>query len=261
MKSLVSSPEDVVATTETANETTGCDIFIRSEKSLEPFFKALNHDWRVTVKQIPVDFIIPTDKDTPIAIERKTTSDFIGSIKSNHLVDQLRAMREISDDCYILLEGSWSWIFSEKNKYRSHFNQSSVVGFIDVVDKFGVKIIPVNNKLWSIWWISKKLTDLKGVKKKQTFKLRGSASRDLSPAEQAQYIIEGFPGLGPKGLEEIKHNFIDAQTFIEWILHVGDDWSHITPLAHLDKLSTRISNLRMTWQKILQTAWFSDKSG
>jgi len=226
------------------------DIWIRPEKSLQAFQKSLNKlGWKTNMTPIPVDFIIFTNKECPIAIERKTTNDFLRSIRDGSLVEQLRAMRGISDDAYILLEGSWSWMFSQKNPYRSHMNESSVVGYIDVVDKFGVKIIPVNNQTWSVAWIDKRLRDLKGKEKKLLFKLRGSASKDLSSAEQAEYIVSGLPGLGPVGLIEIKTICKNADEFFDW-LHQDHNM-----YEDLFKFSTRIKNLKPKWKSIMEANW------
>jgi len=223
------------------------NIIVRPEKSLESFSKGLEKfGWKVSKQSIPVDFLIWTNKDFPTVIERKTVADFIRSIKDGSLIDQLKAMRQLSDDSYILLEGSWAWTFSLKNKYRSHFNERSLVGFIDAVDKFGVRIIPVNNQMWSMWWIDKRLRDITGKVKRMPIKLRPSASPDLTPAKQAEYIVGGFPYLGPSGVEEIKTKFSTLKSFIDWI-------THETPSYLM--LSTRIKNLRDKWKGILEEKW------
>jgi hypothetical protein len=237
------------------------DILVRPEKAQESIAKALEKDWKVGYDQTPTDFLIFTD-NFPVMAERKTCRDFINSVRDGHIIDQLRAMKQYSDDCYILLEGSWSWIFSEKNPYRSHFSEASVVGMLTAVDKFGVKIVPLSNQAWTVMWLDKRLRDVKGLVKKTDYKLRPSAAKDLSPVEQAEYIASGFPRLGPAGIEEVKSVFDNLGDFIEWanLDETAYDFrgnkTHGYHLHELgSKLSTRIRNLQDIWMTILRVRW------
>lgn len=72
------------------------------------------------------DFII-TGRNGEVMIERKTPEDYIGSLISGHLSDQLTRMSEMFDHSFVLVEGSVSAALAEGGITRKTFF-SSLVG-------------------------------------------------------------------------------------------------------------------------------------
>jgi|SRR5438552_7405372 len=180
------------------------DITIRSEASLDFFIKGLlSNGIDVERKLIPVDMVIWTE-NRPIAIERKSTSDYLRSIKDGSIWEQLKAMHEFTspDNCYFLIE-DYDWPFTLKH---SAMNRHAIVSVGHTITN-NAKIVPTLSRTHSFEWVQDRLEEvLRKYKETKSYTLRSSAKKDLSPAEQAQYIIEGFPGVGGVASRKIRSN-------------------------------------------------------
>ena len=201
------------------------DITIRSEASLDFFAEGfINNGFDVERKLIPVDGIIWTDAE-PIAFERKSCSDFIRSIKDGSIWDQLKAMKEFTsrDNSYLLIE-DYDWFFSLKH---TQFNRHAIVSTAHTASKTA-NIIPTLSKTHTYEWIQDRLEEtLRQFKEIKYYTLRPTARKSLSPAQKAEYIIEGFPGVGGAASQKIRQNSDSFIHFIETVNYKPDTITYI----------------------------------
>lgn len=144
-----------------------------------------------------------------IAIERKTVSDFITSMKNRRLLNQLEELKQY-ENRLLIVEGideqelytdSEDWIGMHPNAIR---------GFLlSILLKHKVPIIFTKNYEDTAKFIavlSKRKTNNEmplNIKKKT-----------LDKKEQLQYIIESFPGIGPKTAKKLLSKFKTIKNII-----------------------------------------------
>jgi ERCC4-type nuclease len=143
-----------------------------------------------------------------VAIERKTVSDFIASMKNRRLLNQLEELSQY-EDRLLIVEGideqdlytdSEDWIGMHPNSVRGFLlsillkhktpiiftkNHEDTAKFLAVLSKRKPRELPLN------------------VKKKA-----------LNKKEQLQFIIESFPGIGPKTARKLLKKFRTIQKTI-----------------------------------------------
>jgi ERCC4-type nuclease len=143
-----------------------------------------------------------------VAIERKTVSDFIASMKNRRLLNQLEELSQY-EDRLLIVEGideqdlytdSEDWIGMHPNSVRGFLlsillkhktpiiftkNHEDTAKFLAVLSKRKPRELPLN------------------VKKKA-----------LNKKEQLQFIIESFPGIGPKTARKLLKKFKTIQKTI-----------------------------------------------
>jgi Fanconi anemia group M protein len=131
------------------------------------------------------DFIV---KD--VAIERKTISDFISSMINKRLTRQLEEIKQYKK-CFLIIEG-----MDEHELYNDHpegVSGNAIRGFLlDILLKYKVPIIFTKN-----YEDTAKFLIILAKKQKREISVRAN-KKARSKKEQLQYILEGFPGIGPK---------------------------------------------------------------
>src|SRR3972149_8520663 len=142
------------------------------------------------IKELKVaDYIV-----NGVAIERKTVSDFINSMKTGRLVRQLEDLQQYKEKL-LIIEG-----IDEQELYSDDFSEekigmhpNSVRGFLlSILLKYRVPIIFTKNYEDTARFISV-------LSKKRASEIPLNAKkRSFNKKEQMQYILEGFPGIGPK---------------------------------------------------------------
>lgn len=107
-----------------------------------------NLDLGVPVVTMPLDagdIIVTCDDGRTLVIERKTPSDFLGSIKDGRLFQQCHKMREMSEFCYLAIVGRMDMVKGNKVRvdgYRiTGWNWDSVQGALLTVQEMGASII------------------------------------------------------------------------------------------------------------------------
>jgi ERCC4-type nuclease len=143
-----------------------------------------------------------------IAIERKTISDFISSMISKRLVEQLKQMQAYKQRI-LILEGNISEIYNSETK----LNPNAIIGFIlSIITNYSTPVIFTKDY--------KETANHLIILAKQQTKAIESALHSRIPKtipEQKKYILESFPNIGPatskKLLEEFKtlNNIFNAQ--------------------------------------------------
>jgi ERCC4-type nuclease len=150
----------------------------------------------VEIKELKVaDYIV---KD--VAIERKTVQDFLSSMINKRLLRQLEELQQYKNKL-LIIEG-----IEEQELYNDRpegINGNAIRGFIlSILLKYQIPIIFTKNPEDTAKFIS---ILAKKQEKEMSLKVK---KRSLNSKEQMQFILEGFPGIGPatarKLLEEFK---------------------------------------------------------
>ena len=137
-----------------------------------------------------------------VAIERKTVSDFLSSMLNKRLVKQLEELQQYPKRL-LLIEGiEEQEIYSEDNENGIGVHANAIRGFIlSILLKFNVPIIFSKNEEDTAKYISvlaKKKSDESSIRANKKF---------MSQKEQKQFILEGFPGIGPKSAKKLLKEF------------------------------------------------------
>jgi len=89
---------------------------------------------RIEIRKLEVgDYVVSED----VGIERKTISDFVGTLTRRDLFEQLFALKEVYPKPVLVLEGNLAYL----SKY-SRINFNSVLGALAAVARSGVAVIP-----------------------------------------------------------------------------------------------------------------------
>ena len=145
-----------------------------------------------------------------IAIERKTVSDFITSMKNRRLLNQLEELQQYKnkllivegiDEQELYTDSGPEGVSYEKNKTGMHPN--SVRGFLlSILLKHKVPIIFTKNASDTAKFIA-----VIARKKDSIETPLNAKKKTLDKKEQLQFIIEGFPGIGPKTAKKLLKKF------------------------------------------------------
>lgn len=131
-----------------------------------------------------------------IVIERKSISDFCGSIINKRLLRQLEELKQYEKKL-LIVEG-----FENECLYRKSLGENAIRGFIlSVCLKYGIPIIFTLNCEDTAKYLcvlaNKKIRENSINPNKKT----------LCEKERAQYILESFEGIGPKSAKALLEEF------------------------------------------------------
>lgn len=148
------------------------------------------------IKQLEVgDYII---KNT--FIERKTVSDFISSMLNKRLIRQLQDLQQIESKL-LIIEG-----IEEQELYHPEqgVNENAVRGFLlSIVLNYQIPIIFTKNYEDTAQF-------LRVLAKKPDKEIEQGLNprrKSFDKNEQMQFIVEGFPGIGPKTAKKLLEEF------------------------------------------------------
>lgn len=135
-----------------------------------------------------------------VAIERKTISDFISSIINKRIIRQLEELKQY-DNRLLIIEGiEKQELYSDEKKEGLHAN--AIRGFLlSVVLKSKTPIIFTKN-----YEDTAKFISILAKKKEKESSLNVS-KKTLNKKERMQFILEGFPGIGPKTAKKLLEKF------------------------------------------------------
>ncbi len=138
-----------------------------------------------------------------VAIERKTLSDFISSMISKRIFSQLNNLKKYDKRLLIIEE-------SDKNiSDFSNINPNAVKGFIiSIILDFDIPIIMTKNSEDTARFIF-----LLSKKSKSESSFRESRS-GLSFIDRLQFILEGFPFIGPVKAKALLEKFGNIRRII-----------------------------------------------
>lgn len=191
------------------------DVVITSDEPKRSFFVArfIEAGLKPKVKKLPTfDFVIygKTEKDAT-GIERKTASDFLGSVEGKRIAlgqyekgriwDQLKRMKESGiEDRWILIEGN---PYNRRlTSYRKKgFSKIRIWGALRGISRWGCFVERTKDINETAEYIINLVKQKK--KPKKEFALRTSPPNSMSPHRKKQYILQGFPAIGPKTSKKI----------------------------------------------------------
>lgn len=135
-----------------------------------------------------------------IAIERKTISDFISSMINKRLTNQLEEIQQYQNRLLIIEGFDEQELYNDENGTGVHSN--AIRGFLlSILLKHKVPIIFSRNYKDTakfIWILSRK---------KETESSLNVTKKSLNKKERMQFILEGFPGIGPKTAKKLLEEF------------------------------------------------------
>ncbi len=154
----------------------------------------------IEFKHLPIgDYIV-----NGIVIERKTISDFKSSIINKRIVSQILEIKQFPEQL-IILEG-----ISEEDIYSGTIHENAFRGFmLSIALEYKVPIIFTQNSKDT----AKYLSVLAKKPDKQTNSIR-PGKIVFSREEQLQFIIEGFPYVGPVRAKKLLKKFGSIKNII-----------------------------------------------
>lgn len=177
-------------------------IDYREKNSLVPS-SLINLGFDIEFKELKVaDYLVNNT-----AIERKTIIDFLSSMKNRRLLNQLDELQQY-EKRLLIIEG-----FEEQELYNdediSGIHPNSIRGFLlSITLKHKIPIIFTKNEKDTARFISVI------AKKKTTEPPLNVKKKTLNKKERLQYILEGFPGIGPKAARKLLEEFKTLQNII-----------------------------------------------
>lgn len=135
-----------------------------------------------------------------IAIERKTVSDFISSMINKRLLRQLEDLQQYEKKLLIIEGIEEQELYNDKIDFG--INPNAIRGFLlSILLKYKVPIIFTKNYKDTAKFIS-----VASRKKEKEMSLNVN-KKPLNKKEQAQFILEGFPGIGPATSKKLLKEF------------------------------------------------------
>ena len=171
------------------------EIDYREKNSLVPA-SLKNLGFEIEFKELKVaDYLVNN-----IAIERKTISDFISSMINKRLLKQLEELKQYPNRL-LVIEG-----FEEGELYNDHetsgINPNAIRGFLlSILLRHKIPVVFSKNPEDTakfIYVLSRKKGKEVSLKAKK---------RNLNKKEQLQFILEGFPGIGPSTAKKLLKEF------------------------------------------------------
>ena len=133
-----------------------------------------------------------------IAIERKTFSDFTSSMIDKRLIQQLKEIKKYPKH-FLIIESFYH------NYQDSNIHENAIKGmFLSTILEFQVPIIFTKNEKDTAEFLI--LIAKKQDKQKMQKSIRPSKTFK-SIKEQKQFILEGFPGIGPLTAKQLLQEF------------------------------------------------------
>jgi len=170
-------------------------IDYREKNSLLPSeLKSLGLD--IEFKELKVaDYLVKN-----VAIERKTVSDFLSSMKNKRLIRQIEELQQYQNKLIIIEGIEEQDIYNDKILEGIHPN--AIRGFLlSILLKHKIPILFTKDYQDSAKFIERI------ARKKENELSINATKKSRNKKEQMQFILEGFPGIGPKTAKKLLKEF------------------------------------------------------
>ncbi len=135
-----------------------------------------------------------------VAIERKTISDFISSMINKRIIRQLKELKQYEDRLLIIEGIEEQELYSDESKEGLHAN--AIRGFLlSITLKMKTPIIFTKDYRDTAKFISVL------ARKKERESSLNVSKKTLNKKERLQFILESFPGIGPKTTKKLLEKF------------------------------------------------------
>lgn len=174
-------------------------IIDNREKNSLVLAELISDNAEVELKQLEVaDYLIGD-----IAIERKSISDFISSMMNKRLLRQLNGLQQYPSRLIIIEGTDEHEFYNDKNEGGIHAN--AIRGMIlSIIFDFATPVIFTKDSADTAKFLM--VLAKRFDKRKQEISLNPKR-RARSVPEQQQFILEGFPGIGPVGAKALLKKF------------------------------------------------------
>ena len=136
-----------------------------------------------------------------VAVERKTVYDFISSMINKRLLTQLKELGQYKERLLIIEGIDEQELYTDSEK-KTGMHPNSVRGFLlSILLKYKVPIIFTKNYLDTARFLS-----VLAKRKPKELPLNVN-KKSLNKKERLQFILEGFPGIGPKTAKKLLKKF------------------------------------------------------
>jgi len=133
-----------------------------------------------------------------VAIERKTISDFISSIKNKRLQNQLEELKQYPERLLIVEGAEEQELYSDNPEDKIGMHPNAIRGLLlSILLKHKIPIIFTKNAEDTAKFIA-----ILAKKQEKETSLNVS-KKTLSKKQRLQFILEGFPGIGPKTAKKL----------------------------------------------------------
>jgi ERCC4-type nuclease len=151
----------------------------------------------VEVKELKVADYLVND----VAIERKTVQDFISSMLSKRLTNQLQGLQQYKNRI-LIIEGIDEHELYANGVPDTGIHPNAIRGFLlSIILSYRTPIIFTKDAEDTARFISV-------LSKRQKKELSLNVSKkNLNKKERMQFILEGFPGIGPKTAKKLLSHF------------------------------------------------------
>ncbi len=172
------------------------EIDYREKNCLVPAH-LINLGFQIEFKELKVaDYIVKG-----VAIERKTVSDFIASITNGRITNQLEELQQY-ENRLLIIEGTEEQELYTDSEERIGMHPNSIRGFLlSILLKHKIPIIFTKDSEDTAKFI------LVISKKKKNETRLNIKKKSLNKKEQLQFIVESFPGIGPKTARKLLEEF------------------------------------------------------
>ncbi len=145
-----------------------------------------------------------------VAIERKTVSDFLSSMINKRLLNQLEEIKQYQNKLLIIEGIEEQELYSEKKfKELGGLHPNSIRGFLlSILLKHKIPVLFSKN-----YKDTAKFIHILSKKEEKELSLKAN-KKSLNKQERMQFILEGFPGIGPKNAKKLLEEFKSLKNII-----------------------------------------------
>ncbi len=169
-------------------------MYVDTREFRSQVVKILARDYKVVPVQLSVGDYVLSDR---IAIERKTTNDFLESIRDGRLFEQVKKLRDTYASPILIIEGD--------SLFSRNFHENSVYGAIaSIIADFSVPVIFTHNPEETAKFI-------KALYRRERAERREVAlhkeRKPMTLEERQRYIVESLPSVSAKLSQRLLEHF------------------------------------------------------